>query len=103
MKKEIRVGDEGTVFELTIYGDDGVEDISLATVKNIIFRPPSGTPIVKPGAFTTDGTDGKLQYTAEAGFLTEEGILRAQAQIELVAGKWKSTIYKRWEVFPNLN
>lgn len=41
-------------------------DISSATSKEIIFIPPSpNVAISKTASFVTDGTDGKIQYTAE--------------------------------------
>ena len=84
---EIHVGDIGTVFEVTLK-DEGnspeIVDISTATVKELIFRAPNGTVTTHAAAFTTDGTDGKLQYTTiSASDLSISGDWRIQVHIVL--------------------
>ena len=62
-------GDIGTVFELTIKDtDEAVIDVSTAAVKYIYFQDPTGARRRKTAAFTTDGTDGKIQYTEVMAF-----------------------------------
>ena len=45
-----------------------------ATVKNFAFRRPAGTVFTRAAGFVTDGTDGGLQYTIQAGDLDEAGV-----------------------------
>lgn len=77
---EIHQEDIGTAFTITMMDDTVVVDISTATIKQITFKKPSGTKIVKDAVFVTDGTDGKLQYTSISGDLDE-------------AGKWYLQVY----------
>lgn len=106
---EIHVGDIGTIFEITLK-DEGnspeIVDISTASTKDVVFKNPAGVSQTKTGAFTTDGTDGKLQYASEAGFLAGEGIWYIQAHIILGTAspkdaEWYSDIGS-FECFPNL-
>lgn len=76
---EIHVDDVGTVFTVTILDqDDEVVDVSLYTPKQLIFTKPSGTKVTQTASFTTDGTDGKIQYTSASGDLDEEGLWSLQ-------------------------
>lgn len=101
-KKEVHVGDIGTVFRLTLKEDDVVVDISAATVKKLIFELPDGTSVEKTAAFTTDGTDGKIEWPAPTGFLTPGGMWKLQARVEYSNGdKWSSSIVEI-RVYPNL-
>jgi len=83
----------GTVFRLTFKDcAAAVIDISTATTKNIIFKSPSGTSATKAGAFVTDGTDGMLDYTTEADFLTEAGTWSVQGHVVIGSQNFKSDI-----------
>lgn len=74
----LRVGGSGTVFRITIKDpDEVVIDISAASSKSVKFRAPDGTVSTKAGSFTTDGTDGQLQYSDTDGSLQN------------VEGRWK--------------
>lgn len=101
---EIRVGDIGTVYEGTIY--DSVDsatplNISSATIKQIIFRKPSGELLTVDASFSSDGSDGKLRYIFVDGDIDEHGNWAAQAYIDMPAGKWKTDI-DEFEVYKNL-
>ena len=87
---EIREGDWGTILRVTIKENGSAVDVSSATVKNIILTPPgNGVEIVKAASFTTDGSDGKIQYTIEQGLTDgEPGIWHICARIEMPAGGW---------------
>lgn len=80
-----KIGDTGSVLVVTVKEDGAAVNISSATGKRFIFRPPQGAPIVKDATFTTTGTDGKLQYTFEASFL------KKSLRRELV-GKWTGEV-----------
>ncbi len=98
---EIHKSDIGTVFEITIKDGSAVVDISGATTKNILFKPPTATLLTKAGVFSTDGTDGKIKYTTISGDLSESGVWQVQAHIVTPAGEWKSDIIK-FSVYDNL-
>lgn len=83
---ELRVGDIGTVIELTVKDGGSAVNISAATTKQIKFRKPNGTTVTKTAVFTTDGTDGKIKYTTVADDLDTAGIWRAEAYLAGVGG-----------------
>lgn len=74
---EIHLGDVGTTLKIRFIEDDtgAVVDISGATTRQIILAPPRGARSVKTAAFTTDGTDGYIEYSTTSGDLN-------------IAGKW---------------
>lgn len=53
-----------------------------ATSLQLRFRKPSGDVVVKTASLYTDGSDGKMQYITESGFLDEDGTWSMQAMIE---------------------
>lgn len=63
----------GAVIEVTITEDGVALDVSTVTTKQLVFRKPGGTVITKTASFTSDGTNGKIRYVTEAGFLDEAG------------------------------
>ena len=82
-------GDIGTVFELTIKDtDEAVIDVSTAAVKYIYFQDPTGARMRKTATFTTDGTDGKIQYVTIAGDIDEVGTWQVQGYVETSLGKF---------------
>jgi hypothetical protein len=94
---DIRVGDIGTVFRLTIV--DEVEDpvnISAATTTDIRFQKPDETSVDQTASFTTDGTDGLIEYVVAADDLDMSGKWRIQAHIITPAGEWRSEIETFW-------
>jgi hypothetical protein len=86
----VHYGDVGTVFQLVLTRDGAVFDISTASVKQLKFRFNDNQLKVKTASFTTNGTDGKLQYTTIAGDLDCLGSLSIQAYVEVSGGKWSS-------------
>ena len=82
-------GDVGTVFRLTIIDTDGTAiEVSTASVKYIYFQDPNGTRTQETAAFTTDGTDGKIQYTTTAGDIDLVGTWMVQGYVETSLGKF---------------
>ena len=66
-RDEIHVGDVGTVIKALIKDqDNAVVNISTATTKTLYLRKPDGTAKTFAGTFTTDGSDGYIQYTLAA-------------------------------------
>lgn len=99
---EIHVGDIGTSFELTVYEDTTVVDISPATSLSIFFKKPDGTVVEQTGVFLTDGTDGVVQYISVLADLDQAGSWQAQARVVLPTGTWSSDIHK-FKVYANLD
>ena len=83
MSNNIHVGDVGTVFKVRIV-DDATRtalEIGDATTKELHFKLPDGTDMVRPALFTTDGTDGYIQYATVAGDLTLKGHWSVQGYV----------------------
>lgn len=93
MSASITAGDVGTVIRYTIKDQDGVVvDISTATTKQIILRSPAGKKLTKTATFTTSGTDGKIQYSTQAGDIDTPGVWSRQAKIVLPGGTFYTDI-----------
>ena len=102
MATEIHKGDIGTVFQFTVKDQDGTAvDISSQTTMNILFIKPDGTTLTKAGSFTTDGINGKFDYTILSGELDTVGNWKWQAEIVITSGSWKSDQHE-FEVHPNI-
>ena len=71
---DVQLNDYGTVFRVTITDDGVAVDVSSATTKSIIFKPPSGSKTTKTATFTGSGTDGRIQYTTVAGDINVVGL-----------------------------
>ena len=91
----------GTTIALTVVQDTVAQDISSYTAIAFIFRSPSGVSTSKVGAFTTDGTDGVVEYTLIAGDIDVEGVWRVQVLLTK-AGVSVSTVRKAFTVLPRL-
>jgi len=98
---EVHLSDIGTVFVVTVKDDATVVDISAATTKQIIFLAPDGGKLTKSASFTTDGKDGKMQWTTIAADLDEPGTWKVQGKVVLTAGTWYTDI-STFEVEGNL-
>ena len=90
--KDVHLDDVGTVFRITLKEDGAIVPVNGATVQKIRFYRPEAGVIEKTSVFTTDGTNGQIQYVAEAGFLNEVGTWKLQGYVELPEGKWSSEI-----------
>lgn len=83
---KVFVNDIGTVFRATIKEDDVAVDVSSASVtKQFIFQPPDGVSFTRNAVFTTDGTDGMIEYVSVDGDLGIGGNWRIQAYLVLSA------------------
>lgn len=76
MKNKIYVGDFGTIVEL-----DCGEDISDATLHNIVVKKPDDTLVEWVGTIAGVGTD-KISYTTVTGDFNQQGRYKFQAKIE---------------------
>jgi hypothetical protein len=97
----IQVGTEGLIIELTLMGKGKPMDISSATLKNIVIKPPSGMNITKTASFTTDGLDGKIRCFTSSGDLALVGTYQVQGYVELLTFKGFSGITS-FDVVENL-
>lgn len=74
--------EEGIAIELLI---DSGASIETATDLKMIFKTPRETNIEKTAVFTTDGTDGLIQYVITASDLNDEGVWRVRGNYNLGA------------------
>ena len=91
----IHKGDIGTKFIIEVVDEDGnVLDISGASAMAILFKKHDRTVVSETAVHLTDGTDGKMVYTAEDGFLDQVGQWSMQGKVTLTdpAGTWFSTV-----------
>ena len=96
-------GDIGTIFQLTITDTAGTAiDVSTASTKYIYFQDPTGAKVQKTAAFTTSGTDGKIQYTTIAGDIDMVGNWVCQGYVETSLGKFW-TEKAGFKVYSNLS
>lgn len=99
---EIHIGDIGTIFEVTLFDDINIVDISSATVMKIIFTKPDKTRVENNAIFSSDGTDGKIKYTTSlASELDQKGTWKIQANVTMPIGQWSSDI-NSFKVYENL-
>lgn len=100
---EIHFGDVGIIFRSTIRDQDGsVLDVSSATLKKLTFQKPGGLTFDKTATFTTDGTDGKIQYAIEDGVLDVVGDWEYQGAVTLDDGGPYHSDIKQFNVLANL-
>lgn len=88
---DLRVGAVGIVITFTVKLNGTAQDISSGTT-TLTFTKPDGTTVTKSGTFVTDGTDGQVQYTTEAGFLDQSGIWRVVSYSDLSSSEFYSEV-----------
>lgn len=90
---ELHQYDYGTVIKALIKNNAlEIEDVSLATSKYFYFEKPSGSMLTKNGNFTTDGSDGYIEYVIASGELDEVGIWSVQCHVITPSGSWRTNI-----------
>tara|TARA_R110002020_G_scaffold250273_3_gene464358 strand:- start:3844 stop:4170 length:327 start_codon:yes stop_codon:yes gene_type:complete len=104
--EEAHVNDIGTIFRVTVYdttssGGTTIADISTASTKQFTFKRPDGTTFTKAAVFTTDGSDGDLQYISVDGDLNIAGTWHLQAYVVTPAGTWNTNV-GNFRVYENL-
>jgi len=104
MTCQIRAGDIGTVFIVQIVDcESGLPiDLSLATTMTIKFLLPDKTVIERTAVFTTDGTDGRIQYVTIAGDLSLAGLWKIQAYA-VDSGFTNNSEIEEFRVYSNLS
>lgn len=100
---EIQENNVGTLFKVRIVNEDGgVEDVSTATTKEIILRNPAGTSTTHAASFSSDGTDGYIQYVGSSGLLNMLGIWEMQSHVIVGTNEWFGSVTK-FRVLRNSN
>ncbi len=51
------------------------------TVREFEFTKPDGSVVTKTASFVTDGSDGRLRYATESGFLDVVGTWKIRAKL----------------------
>jgi hypothetical protein len=94
MSNCIYVGDEGTVFKVKITDCDtgAIIDLTPVSVKQIVFKKPTGVVVTQTAVFTTDGSDGYIEYTSAAGDLDMSGTWSIQGHVESAGFKNSSSV-----------
>lgn len=97
-------GDYGQPIEMTIKDVDTGQaaDISgYSSLQELVFTKPDGSVVAKTAEFVTDGTDGKIDYTTESGFLTE-GFWEVVGRVAAGAAVLTSEVH-RFKVLPQIS
>lgn len=89
---EIHENDVGTELRITLVDDSTPVDVSGASSIIFVFKKPSGTMVEKTGSLYSDGTDGKVKYITESGFLDEDGEWKYQVELSIGSSTWSSDI-----------
>jgi len=91
---EIHVDNVGTVFRSEVLNqDDAIIDLSAATTLEMRFRKPDRSFFVRTAVYTTDGTDGQIQYASVASDLDAAGTWHRQSRVIIPAGEfWTEVI-----------
>lgn len=104
--EEAHINDIGTIFRVTVYdttstGGTEVANISSATSTTFTFKNPNGQTFTRAATFTTDGTDGQIQYATVDGDLNIAGTWAIQAYVVTPTGSHKTNV-GTFRVFENL-
>lgn len=95
--KSIIVGDYGQIAKITFIDVDtnAAADISAYNAtQQMIFTAPDGRVTVKEADFDSDGSDGIVKYTIEAGLLDKPGPWEVRARVQNGAAKLTTEIHK---------
>ena len=94
----IFIDDEGTIFRITIQEciADVLTpvDVSGQSAMFFIFKKPDASTLTVTPSFTTDGTDGKLEYITLTGDINQDGVWCLQAEVTLPTGVFRTSIIK---------
>jgi hypothetical protein len=82
----VRENDVGVVLRLTVKEQGAAVDLSASTIVEILLRPPLGAARRKTATFTTDGSDGQIEYQTVAGDLNVVGAWSVQARTQFPTG-----------------
>ena len=77
------VNDTGLGLTITVV-DDALQAINISAATSTFFqfeKPNSNAILQKVAIFVTDGTDGRLRYVLESGFLNTVGQWQVRARV----------------------
>jgi hypothetical protein len=101
---EIHKGDIGTVFKATVLDSAGaVVNISAATLLQFTFYRADKTKLIVTPVFTTNGTDGLIQYTSVSGDINSAGQWKLQGYVETDANHHYYSDIQSFKVYENLD
>ena len=87
MATTIRYNDKGWTHTITVQENAVPVNVSTMTLANAWrLVPPSGPARLRTPAFVTDGSDGKLKYTAITGDFDQVGQWQVQVSVILPGG-----------------
>jgi hypothetical protein len=78
---DLRPGDIGVVFDVSVKQDGGILPVNDMTTREIVFTSPSGAVVVKSASLVSDGLDGRIKYTSVSGDFSERGNWGIQAHL----------------------
>ena len=95
--EDLHLGDIGTIIRVTVQDKDSTctsqaLDVSSATTRHFILKKPSGDKLTVTASFTTDGTDGQIEYATVDGDLDEVGEWKLQVYLVMPGGSWSSEV-----------
>lgn len=74
--------DVGTIIRVIVRENGNVKNISSASTLQIILTDPTFDKKTKTASFTTDGTDGAIEYTTVDGDFDEVGVWEVQGIVD---------------------
>lgn len=99
--KSYFVGDIGTSLGVTVVDETGAPvALASATTREIRFLGPNGISFTKTAELATDGSDGRMHYQVQAGFLVA-GKWERQGHVVTPGGEWWTQIVE-FHVFETL-
>lgn len=102
--QEIHVGDVNTTLRATVKDNGTVVDLSAGTITSIFFVLKNSVGTINTytsSAFVTDGTDGKVDYTAATSIFDTTGTWQMQIIVQNGTTKHHSDI-NNFYVYKNL-
>src|SRR5690242_18772518 len=103
MAGQLRIGAIGATIRRTIYDETGaIVDLSPTTTRRLVLEKPDGGLLTKAGVFSTDGTDGQIEYVTIDGDIDIQGTWRGQFYFEFGATQKLHTDLFRMSVGANL-
>lgn len=87
MSTNLKVGSTPKLIVVVMEGGTA-KNVSGASTKIIYLRKPNGVVLVRPADFTTNGSDGKIEYKCTVEDLDRPGKWRIQGYVELGTDVW---------------
>ena|SRR3990167_7772613 len=100
--EEVQQDAIGVDIIVTIVEDGVAVDVSAVTTKQLIFTKPNNVSVTKTAAFTTDGVNGKIEFTSDSGFLDLSGVWSVQGYVVWTGGFNGRSVIQQFQVKPNL-